>query len=818
MMYRLIAAVIVMFIADPSFAKREGNNISGRVMDKEHGPLVAANVVLLTDSDSLVKVEITSVTGTFSFEGIAAGNYKITVALSGFGTYKSETFPANGDLTLPDIVLSEKTAELKEVAIRAQKPFIELHADKLVVNVENSIVSAGSSAMDVLQRSPGVTVDNNENISLKGRQGVAIWINGKQTPMSGADLANVLKSMPASSIEKVELISNPGARYDAAGTAGIINIVLKKDQRMGANGSVNLSYGQGVYPKYGAGGNINYRNKKINVFANYNYAYKLWFNHLMLDRRFLDTAAAHKDLQLFRYDQDNNALFDFRNHIANAGVAYTVSAHTTVGLSLNIATNSFDPKANNNSKALGAGNELLYTFTTEGRHENFYYNYAANAYMRHSFDSSGKELNIDLDYAAFGNQSNQNFVTTYRYTDASLQQPDYYLKSDLTGVTQIRSLKADYVHPLKQLAKLEAGMKASFVTSDNEPTFYVKTTGEYVLDTSRTNHFLYQENINAAYVNASRDWERISAQVGVRAENTNIRFEQKAVHQQFDTSYSYTQLFPSIALQYHVNKMHDVGITLSRRIERPNYQQLNPFKYFIDKTTYKEGYSRLQPATFYSVELSHTYKQRFITTFTYGINKGVIVEVIQPSDVEDSVTVQTNKNLDRMLFVGLSGSYSFSVTKWWTNVINFNAYYASYEGNIANTPLNNGRPTFDINSNNTFILPHDFSAELGGWYQARQIYGYMDVQPNWMLNVGIQKNLLDKRATLKLNIQDIFWTGYPRATSKYTGYREDFIAERETRVANIAFIYRFGKRTVPQSRRHNSGAEEEKRRANSGGA
>lgn len=171
-----------------------------------------------------------------------------------------------------------------------------------------------------------------------------------------------------------------------------------------------------------------------------------------------------------------------------------------------------------------------------------------------------------------------------------------------------------------------------------------------------------------------------------------------------------------------------------------------------------------------------------------------------------------------MLFVGISGSYSFAITKWWNNVANFNAYYARYEGNIANTPLNNGRPTFDFNTTNTFILPYEFSAELGGWYQARQLYAYMDVQPVWMLNAGIQKNLFNKRATLRLNIQDIFWKGYPRATSVYTGYHEEFVAERETRVANISFTYRFGKRTVPQNRRHNSGAEEEKRRANSGGA
>ena len=817
MKYGLMIGIFLSLVTQIALAREGSSSLSGKVVDKDGRGLVSANVVLLTDSNRLVKAGFTDATGAYAIDGISDGAYLLKVTLLGFDSH-SEKVTVQGISRLPDIRLEEKSSALAEVSVRAQKPFIEVHADKLVVNVENSIVSAGSSAMEVLQRSPGVNVDNNENISLKGKQGVLVWINGKQSPMHGPDLANFLKSMPANSIEKIELISNPGARYDAAGTAGIINIILKKDQRIGANGSVNVFYGQGVYAKYGGGANLNYRNKKLNVFASYNYANRLWFNHLMLDRRFLDTAKEKTDQQLFRYDQDNNALFDFKNHIAHAGIDYNLSSNTTIGLSLSASTNDFSPRADNFSKAFGAQDELLYRFTTRGRHENHYFNYSGNAYLKKKLDSAGKELSVDLDYAAFGNQSNQNFITSYAYVDPSQSQPDYYLKSDLTGLTQIRSLKADYVHPMPGSLRLEGGIKSSYVTADNEPIFHVKTIGDYYLDTARTNHFIYNENINAAYVNANKDWEAFSAQLGVRVEQTNIQFEQKAVSQRYDTSYSYTQLFPSLAVQYHLNKLTDIGLTLSRRIERPNYQQLNPFKYFIDKTTYREGYPRLNPASFYSVELQHIYKQKFITTFTYGINKGIITEVIQPSDVEDSVTVQTNKNLDRMLFVGISGSYSFTLTRWWNNVTNFNAYYARYEGNIANTPLNNGRPTFDFNTNNSFVLPLGFSAELGMWYQARQLYAYMDVQPIWMLNAGLQKNLFDQRATIRLNIQDIFWKGYPRATSLYTGYREDFIAERDTRVANISFTYRFGKRTVPQSRRHSSGAEEEKRRASGNGA
>lgn len=780
-------------------------------MDTAREPLPGTSLLLLKDT-ALFRTSVTDADGAFLLEDIPAGTYVLNASSVGYTAYRSDSLVLSADVVLPDIIMKAQPGRLQEVTVQAQKPFIEVAADKIVVNVENSIVSAGSSVMDVLQRAPGVHVDNNDNIALKGKPGVAIWIDGRPAPMQGADLATVLRAMPAGTVDKIELISNPGARFDAAGSGGIINIRTKKDKRLGLNGTATISYGQGRFPKYGAGLNLNYRNKKLNVYASYNYAYRYSFNHLTLDRKFFDTTGENR--QLFRYRQDNYSLMNFSNHIASAGVDYSIGARTTVGASLSFSSNSFSPKADNASQALDGSDRLVYDFNTTGRHSNTYYNYAVNVNMKHSFDSSGRELSVDADYATFSSKSDQHFVTAYRNPDGSIYQPDYDLRSDLSGMTQIQSLKADYVHPVSPALRLEAGLKISFAKADNEPLFYELQGGDYKLDTKRSNHFIYNENINAAYFNVSRELSKWSLQLGLRMENTNAQWEQRTTAQQYDTSY--VQLFPSLAAQYHLSAKHDLGLTFSRRIERPNYQQLNPFKYFIDKTTYRQGYPYLQPASFYSAELSHTFDQRLVTTFTAGVDKGAITEVIQPSDTEDSVTVQTSKNLKQMLFFGLSGSYSFRFASWWSNVTNFNAYYAVYEGNIANTPLHKGRPTFDLNTNNTFMLPGGWSAELGLFYQARQLYGYMDVEPLWMLNAGIQKHLFNKRATVKLNIQDIFFTGYPRATSIYTGYQEDFISQRETRVANIAFIYRFGKNTVAPVRKRSGGAEEEKNRAASG--
>jgi hypothetical protein len=806
--------IVALFSSLIVFARTGG--IKGKVVDKDGKPLAGVNIVALVDSNKqLARAELSNDLGDYEISSLPDGEYVLKANLVGYQPYSSEKLRVSGgDMNAPVITLLEKDNTMKEVSVQAMRPLIEVKADMLVVNVENSIVNAGSSALEVLSRSPGVRVDQNDNISLRGKQGVMVWIDGKRSPLSGSDLADVLKSMPANAIEKIELISNPGAKYDAAGMAGIINIRTKKDKRMGMNGSVNGSYAQGIYPKYNAGTNINYRNKKLTLNASYNYSHRNGFNHLMLYRQFYNG----KD-RLYAYDQNNFTRFPFRNHLAAIGADYALSKKTTVGVSVNGSNNSYKTSANNYTNTEGSESSVrLYDFRTVGGNNVAWNNYATTGFLRHTFDSTGKELSVDLDYAHYWSTSEQNFTTTYADydNDAGNDIPDYIQQTNLRGETKIRSLKADYTNPLKGQARFDVGIKSTYVTADRDPKYYDLSSGSAVLDTTRTNHFKYYENINAAYLNFNKEWTKWSMQLGLRMENTNVTADQLTLKKTFDTSY--TQLYPSFAFQYHLHKDHDLGITLSRRIERPSYEQLNPFKFFIDKTTYKEGYPYLFPASSYSVELSHVFKQRFVTTFTYSLAMNHIVEVIQPSDVEDSVTVQTNKNIKQMRFIGINGAYNTQVTKWWTNVTNLNIYHAQYVGNIANTPLDKGGFTYDINTSNSFMLPKDFSAELSLFYQAKQVYAYMVVNPVWMLNLGLQKNFFDKKLTVRLNATDIFWRGYPSATSIYSNYREDFIAERDTRQFSVSLTYRFGKKTVAPVKRRAGGAEEEKNRAGNGGA
>ncbi|WP_123985293.1 TonB dependent receptor [Taibaiella soli] len=813
---KVVAAFFCFFLClQSTFARQSASGVEGSVTDNKGAALVGVTIALLNANDhKLVKADVTNDKGFYRIEFSTAGDYIVQASFLGFNTYTSDKikFSGHDKITLPVITLSEQSTTLGDVTVKASKPLIEVQADKLVVNVENSIVNTGSSALEVLSRSPGVSVDQNDNISLKGKQGVTIMMDGKLVPISGEDLANMLRGMSASSIEKIELISNPSARYDAAGTGGIINIITKKNKKDGFNGSVNANYGQGIYPKAGAGFNLNYRNKKLNVYSSYNYAYRKNSNELQLDRRFYQDGVFST-----AYKQHNYITFPLQNHTASLGADYSISPKTSVGASFTGSVNPYSPTGSAYTHVVDAADITQSRFSTYNTQDNRLHNYAVNANIRHKFDSTGTELSVDADYARYWNSNTQDYTTQYYLADGSTDPVlnPYLLHGDLSGLTQIRALKADFTHNFKNGIHFEAGGKSSYVTADNQSAFYDQSNGGNVFDSSKSNHFIYDENINAAYVNGSKEWKKWSTQIGLRLEQTNIEGDQKVNNTSFDKHY--TQLFPSISVHRHINEINDLGLTLSRRIERPDYSQLNPFKFYLDPTSYREGNPYLNPALTYAVELSHTYKNKFITTLSFSRTTNVITEVIQPVDSINHVSQITDKNLASMSFVGLSGAYPIQVFKWWNSTNSINLYYAFYEGNLANTPLKNGKPAFELNSVNSFILPRDWSLEGSLYYQSAQVYGYMNLKPIWMLNAGVQKNILSKQATIKLSITDIFRHGSPSGTNVYSNYYEAFVVKRDTRVATISFVYRFGRKNLSPVRRRSSGAEDEIRRAGSGG-
>ncbi|MGK4566498.1 TonB-dependent receptor domain-containing protein [Flavobacterium sp. 3HN19-14] len=804
--FMLISAMTTIIYGQNSDALKI--SISGNVLSEKQ-EVVADAVIYLMDAsgEKLIKTETSNENGNFVFEDISSGAYSMKISVNGKNRFSGTSFSAAKNLTLPTIILQPEINDLNEVVISKAKPYIERQEGKMILNVESSIANTGSSAFEVLEKAPGVRIDNSDNISLRGKGGIIVQIDGKPSPMSGTNLANYLRGIPSGAIDKIEFITNPSSKYDASGSA-IINIKMKKNKQIGTSGSISTSYGQGQFPKTNNGINLNHRNKKVNIFGSYNFAYREAFNKLLLDRRFYENGNFTG-----AYVQDNFLKMNFRNHIVRAGADFYASQKHTFGIVVNAVSNKFNPSGINTSDVLDATDTKISSFETLNHSRDKWHNQSINLNHKFVADTLGTELTTDFDYANYGNKTQQNFDTHYFDLSGNESDPAYLLHGDLNGNLNIFALKSDFVTFLKNKTKLETGIKSSYVKADNNLMFYDVSNVVQVLDSTKSNHFIYKENINAVYANASKKLsEKWSATLGLRIENTNVTGDQLVNNTSFKSSY--TQLFPSALLTYTVNEKNSVDFNYSRRITRPSYDQLNPFKFFLDPTTYREGNPYLKPQTTHAIEVTHVYDQKIYTTLSFSRTTDNITEVIAPSDGDQKLTVQTNKNLNTADVYGLFVTFPVVITKWWSNNNSINVYYGSYSGTVANTTLiNQGNLTYNLNSQNTIKLGKGFSAEFTGDYRGREVYAFMDVQPIWSVNLGLQKKF--SNSTLKFAFNDIFFTSGAVANTEFTGYKEHFDVNRDTRVAVISYTYNFGGNATQRKRA--GGAEDIKQRAGQNG-
>lgn len=770
---------------------------------------MSANTVvsLFKSSDkTLVKTELLTENGAFAFENVSKENYFITVTENGKTKFTGTAFDANNDVGDMTVTIAASVNHLQDVVVKKEKPYIERQDGKMVLNLENSLSATGSSAFEVLEKAPSVRVDQNDNISLRGKSGVIVQIDGKQVQMSGQNLANYLRGIPSGSVEKIEFITNPSSKYDAAGTA-IINIKMKKDKRKGTNGSMQVSYGQGRYPKSNNTLSLNHRNKKINLFGNYSFAYREGFNRLTLDRNFYENG-------LFdgAYDQRNFLNITLKNNILRGGMDYFINDKHTLGVLVSGVSNNINLTGENASDVYNPNREKVSLFQTNSLTKERWKNASFNGNYKWVIDTTGTEFTTDFDYANYGNRNKQDFTTTYYNIDQSPADPAYILHGNLRGDLNIFALKSDFVKTFNNKLKFETGIKSSYVKADNNLSFYDQSSGNDIFDTTKSNHFIYKENINAAYANASREFGKWNVQLGLRLENTNISGEQLFGGTFFDDSY--IQLFPSALVSYNLNPKNSLEVNYSRRIQRPSYDQLNPFKFFLDQTTYKAGNPKLGPQTTHAIELTHTFNQKIFTTLSFSRTQDNITETISPSETEERVTVQTTRNLDHVDVYSLAFVVPVKVTKWWDSTNNLNFYVGSYSGTVSNTTLENaGNFTWNCNSQNNFKLGNGFFAELSGNYQAPENYAFDRIRPIWFVNCGLQKKF-ENKSSLKLAVNDIFNSNEIQATTRFTSYTEHFLVKRDTQTIVLSYTYNFGN-SNGAIRRRTGGADDIKQRAGS---
>ncbi|MBL7726734.1 MAG: TonB-dependent receptor, partial [Dinghuibacter sp.] len=654
-------------------------SITLTVTDNQNKPLNAATAELRRAKDSqLVKTAVTDNNGLAEFFNIPVNNYFIKISAL---NCKPQNIPvqltaAQTALTLPTVSLMPEPVKMATATVTARKPFIQKLTDRIVVNVESSILSAGSSAMEVLERSPGVNIDQNDIISLRGKQGVIIMIDGKPSPMTGADLANYLRGISSAAIERIDIITNPSAKYDAAGNAGIIDIRMKKDQRMGTNGTFSAGYGQGIYPKANTGVTFNHRNKKLNIFGNYNYAYRAGLNHLILDRRFFENKVYNGgDLK------DNYGKSAVSNNAVRLGADFFPSKKTIIGV---VASGNFSylKRTGDNFSTVIAPSYLPEsTFESLASNNDHNNNFLFNLNFKHNF-KAGREFTADADYGEYRSSSITSNATRYYKLDGTRLQPDYVLDGDQQGRLTFKTARADYVHPLKKEGKWEAGVKGSYVTSDNDAQFFDVSTGTPQNDVTKTNHFLYKESNLAGYVNFSKQFKKFDFQLGLRAERTDINTRQFIGNVTYDSGY--LQWFPSAFFNYHLKENKTLGVSVSRRIDRPGYSQLNPFLFLIDVTTYATGRPGLRPQLSWSYELSYTVNNM---SFAFGYSRtkdlhNIILarfsEVFPYTPSPENVTVQIPFNFRASDYFGLTATVPVRINKWWNMMNNAEFFYQKF--------------------------------------------------------------------------------------------------------------------------------------------
>ncbi len=806
---------LFLFVLTTAFAQAQ--RISGVVKDETGKAITGASVSLLKENSTAVaKIAVSDNEGRFAFNNIAAGKYFITVSNVGFKDAKSAVFEVAGnEVTVPEFKLAKAAKQIEGVTVTAKKPMVEVKADKTILNVENTINAVGNDALELLRKAPGVTLDKDDNISLSGKNGVQIYIDGRPSPLSGKDLTDFLKTLQSSQIEAIEIITNPSAKYDAAGNAGIINIKLKKNKAYGTNGSVNAGYGIGIYGKYNAGISLNNRNDKWNLFGNYNFNTSLNENSIYLYRKQLDTL----------FDQKGTITSKNTTHGFKAGFDYFIDSKNTFGL---IATGSFNDNTLNNYSSTpisyiptNTGYKLLIADNSQSGYRD---NVNLNLNYRYA-DTSGRELNIDGNYGYFKSNSNQyqpNYYLNYAGT-MELSRAVYNMISP--GEIFVSNIKADYEQNLNK-GRLGYGAKVSFVKSTPDFQRYNVYTSGQVYDSLRSNNFKYTENINAAYVNYNKQYKGFMVQVGLRVENTNSKGTSKGFKQvspgssliTYDSTFdrSYTDFFPSASFTINKNPMSQWSFSYSRRVDRPAYQDLNPFEFKLDEYTYQKGNTQLTPQYTNSFGITNTYKYRLTTALNYSHVKDVFSQIIDTA--EKSKTFRTTRNLATQDIVSLNISFPFQ-WKWYSVFANVNANYAHYKADFGvGRTIDLDAYAYKIFTQHTFKLDKTYTAEISAWFSSPTIYqGTFKSKSMGSVDLGIQKTIFNGKGNLKLAVSDVFKTLRWAGTSEFAGQYVSAHGNWESRQFKINFSYRFGKMSVKAARQRATGVEEESKRVQSGG-
>lgn len=798
--------LLLLLIQFPVLAQQ--TSLKGIVLDAKESVLPFANILLKHQRDSsLAKVEVTNEQGAFELVSIDPGKYLLEISYVGLPSLsQSITLNENEQKDLGPLVMQTSAGEtLDEVTIEATRPLIELKDDKMVFNVENSINAGGSNGLELLRKAPGVLVDNNNNITMLGRTGIRIFINGRPSPLRGEDLASYLEGLQSTDIDAIEIITNPGSKYEAEGNAGIINIRLRKDSSLGANGTLNLGYSIGIRPSYTGGISGNYRNKFMNLYGSYSYTQSNPISNLDFDRRQFGFLLSQRNLITGQNTPQNYKV----------GADFFLNDKSTLGVLVE-GGSALRINDNGGRTTLGRVGQMepdsILISGNQAENDRINLNYNLNYEWKISKSSS---LSIDANYGTFDRTQNSFLPNRYFSSDETtlLSVRDNQINTE-TGIT-LSALKIDYERALWS-GKLGLGGKVTQINTDNDFDFFTFMGTNPLLSPDRSNRFRYHENVNALYFNYSKKLtDKVNYQLGLRIEQTNSEGDltaQKEVDNQ-NIKRSYLDWFPSASLNIKMNDDNQLQLSYSRRINRPSYGALNPFEYQLDELTFHRGNPFLQPEYSNIFQVRHAYKFKINTTLSYSRTTDMMA--LQPQASTGKVAFRTWLNLQSQDNYSINIAAPTPINDWWSSLVSVTAYYRKNQSAPdAEIVVNLEATAFNLYSQQSFKVNKKLSLELSGFYNSATINQAAGrARPMYSVNMGARLKVLKGSGNLSFTFNDFLNTMRWQGDVQFGELDMMIVNNWDSQRVRANFSYFFGNKKV-KTRKRKTALEEETKRAN----
>jgi outer membrane receptor protein involved in Fe transport len=798
----IISWIFLLLLCYSSFAQ---TNIIGKIISKEGKPLTHATVLLLKPKDSsLVKGSLSDDAGIFMIDNVATGRYIISAAYIGYDPFYTDSFNISPDKPKHDVGTIQllATKDLSAVIVTAKKPLYEMKIDRMVINVAAAITYTGISALDVLQRSPGVIVNLiNNSLTINGKDGVIIMINGKRNYMDIGAVIQMLAGMPSGSVEKIEVITTPPANFDAEGNAGIINIVLKSNDQFGTNGSYSLTTGYNTGIQTSASGNMNHRKGKINLFGNYSY----WSNHMIQDWTNYHAVTNPQGFNENFSSDDRHGILS--SHNMQLGMDYELSKKTIIGVLLSGNYRDWTMTSNNNASiVLNTKLDTGVTIVNDELHTTL--NYGANLNFQHMFSHEGK-ITFNADYLYYLDQNPSSYQNSYFDGEGNFLYTDN-VQSNKTTPLQFVILAADFSRRISKKTEMEAGLKLTLseITNDISVSNYLQNG--WIVDSTLSGNHTQNESISAAYASFNIKFsEKNSIKFGLRYEYTQTSLS--ALVKADEVNRKYGDLFPSFFYLHSFTSNSSLNFTYSRRIYRPGFYDLAPWVLFLDPKTFQTGNPYLQPSITDAMSVSYTLKS-YIVTLSYSY----IAPTISRMPIVDTTSnklISVSQNAKNAQYISLTFNLPFTIAKWWNMQNGISLNWQQNNTFYKEAIIIDGK-TLYFNSVQNFVLPKDFSISISGGYGSASNWGLYSYKPWGYLDIGFQKKLSNKRSTLTFNVNNVLNTNKMVSSADMPAQN---LITRSTNIygrtgVSLSFTHNFGSDKVKQKRDRSTGDEDERNR------